>query len=490
MSRDALAPQTLLERMAWHDLRGARMTVVGLGRSGLACANELAARGADVLLHDDAPRERLAARLDALDDRVEVSCGQPFVGRAGDLVVISPGLPPHSATFRRARSLGSGLLSEVELFLRLDRAQPGGHDRPLVAITGTDGKTTTTLWTAALLEAAGMEVVVGGNIGTPLVELLGGLGPRAVLVAEISAFQLHTTHSLRPRASVLTNVAEDHLDWFGGDFAAYAATKRALARHQGAGDTVIYKAGDPALLGAVPATARGVPFGLDGDAVGDAPDALWLDGTTMRLRQSGGQPVSLGDARAIGADGDRLVLGRHNIANALAAAGAALAMGAGVQAIRAGLRGLQTPPHRLEDVGLVAGVRFVNDSKATNPHAAASGVASLPADEPLVWIGGGSEKDSDFGQIADIVAARAQAAVLIGATADRLDAALAGRLPVRRAADLPSAVAQAWQDAGGRGIVLLSPACASFDMFSGYAERGDVFRDAVRALRSAVQADL
>jgi UDP-N-acetylmuramoylalanine--D-glutamate ligase len=483
---------TLAHRAVWDDLTGASFTVVGLGKSGVSAANALVKRGADVLAIDDQPAEKLAQSLASLDQRVVVQVGLGGtgpIGRGGDLFVVSPGLMPHTPRYKGIAALASAVVSEVELFYRLDRAANQGAGHPIAAITGTDGKTTTTLWVAHLLREAGHTVVVGGNIGDPLCDFLDSMGPDDVVVAEISAFQLYACSLFRPRVAVVTNVAEDHMDWFGGDFAAYVAQKVSVGRSMGFGDTFLINADDADLephraaqdsrkLNFLPFSVRGVPD------VG-----LGYDGERLLLSLAGNAHVELGWFSELGRLGKAPILGIHNVENALAACGLAIGLGAPLSAIRRGLQTFSLPSHRLEPAGSIGQVRFVDDSKATNPHAAIAGLEAmtLSPGEKLVWIGGGSEKDSEFGELGDVVGQRAAHALLIGQTAERIAQTLPAGLPVERCASMQEAVARGLQLASPAGIVLLSPACASFDMFKSYAHRGDVFQEAVTALALATQ---
>ncbi len=480
----------LAGQAVWADLTGATFTVVGLGKSGVAAANALAARGGDVLCVDDAPEHKLTASLGQLDKRVAVHVGDPQgpAGRRGDLFVVSPGVMPHSRRFGEIRALATAIVSEIELFYRLDRADNGGLGHPIVAISGTDGTTTTTLWAAHLLRQAGHEVVVGGNIGDPLCGLLGQLGRDAVVVAEVSAFQLYTCSLFRPRSAVVTNIAADHTDWFAGDFAAYVRTKVAVAAAMGAGDAFAINGDDPELAEHRAALA-GRKLSWQVFTTHGVPDrGLGFDGQMLWWAPGAGQRLALGQAADLGCEGKHPIVGVHNVENALAATALALGLGADLDAIVRGLRSFSLPSHRIEPAGSIGGVRFVDDSKATNPHAAIAGLRAMQrADgEKLVWLGGGSEKDADFAEVGAVVAELATAAVLIGQTADRIAACLPANLPVEKAASLQEAVARAWQLAQPAGVVLLSPACASFDMFSGYAQRGEVFVAAVAALKAAV----
>lgn len=474
----------------WSEVSGASFTIVGLGKSGIAAANALCQRGADVLCIDDAPESKLGSALAALDRRAQVHCGQTSgpVGRRGDIFILSPGVMPHSARFRDVQALATAILSEIELFYRLDRADNDGLGHPIVAISGTDGKTTTTLWVAHMLATAGLPVVVGGNIGEPLCGFLGKLDRNAVVVAEVSAFQLHTCSLFRPRSAVVTNVAADHLDWFAGDFDAYVATKVKVAAQLGVGDAFAINGDDPQLQPHRQALSV-APFGWQVFSVQGVPTrGLGFDGHTLWWALAAETKVALATAAELGCEGKHPIVGLHNVENALAASALALGINVPLTAIRQGLRTFSLPSHRIEPVATIGQVRFVDDSKATNPHAAIAGLQAmqLAAGEKLVWIAGGSEKDSDFTELGQVAGQLVDAAILIGQTQDRIAGCLPATLAIHRVATLQEAAPLGLQLAGTAGIVLLSPACASFDMFNGYAHRGEVFAAAVVALKAAI----
>lgn len=523
--------RALLQSAVWGALDGARFAVLGLGVSGVAAANALAARGADVQAWDDKPADDLAGSLARLDRRVASRCGSAYVARPGEIAIVSPGLSVYGATFRRVAASALAVLGEIELFYRLDRASNHGLGHPIVAITGTDGKTTTTMLVDHMLRAAGHTTLLAGNIGDPLCSFVDTLAPECVVVAEVSEFQLATTALFRPRVLVLTNVADDHLDWFANDREAYVASMVEPALRLGPGDRVVVSAHDPAFAAlratlaarrprgaalalcsarldltaqgfATPATDEAAEAaGGEGDSRGvvDLADASCWGVRDGQLRSLPAPDVDWTIARAdeLGVDVDRPMVGVHNLDNALCAAAAVVAFGVPPAGLRASLRSFRLPSHRLEPAGAIGGVRFIDDSKATNPHAAIHGLRAIALDDgdALAWIGGGSEKDGAFDEIAAEVVARARVAVLIGATAQRIEAALldAGMEPSRilHASQLQDAVAVAWQhvagaDRRGTGVVVLTPACASFGMFRNYAHRGEVFHEAVQRLSLAV----
>jgi len=434
--------------------QGLRYSVVCAARSGIAAANFLARTGRDVLLSDTRAEADLAAGLQGLDPRVATAFGGNRV-RPGDVVIISPGVSPLSDTFGMCQREGAIVVSEVELF-------GAWHKGPIVAITGTDGKSTTTKLTGDLLAAGGLAPFVGGNIGNALCEALPDLAPDAWVVAEVSNAQLITTHAFRPRVAAIVNIAEDHTSYHGS-FAAYQEAKRRVWPSMGPGDTLILNAGDPVIPTWTIDPRAGVqwfpPAGGPGTASFAAcfrDDAVWL-----------------GDERVIGWD-EFPIPGLHNVENVLAGLLAARAAGVDLDVIRATLRTFGGLPHRMEAVGEVDGVRWFNDSKATNPHAAMAGLKGL--DRPFVVLLGGHDKGFDVGELTDLVATRAHAAVCYGAMRGRLAAALEGRLPLAVVETLPQAAEAARGLAAPGGYVVLCPATSSFDQFRDFEARGDAFR--------------
>jgi UDP-N-acetylmuramoylalanine--D-glutamate ligase len=449
---------------------GRVVAVAGLGLSGEAAARALALRGAVVFAFDDAntPRQQSAAmRLTALG--VEVSLGGlPAAAPSGtQLVVTSPGMRPTTPLLAAAAAAGIPVWGEVELAWRL---RPAGQD--WLAITGTNGKTTTTQMLGAILATAGLPSATAGNIGTPLVEVaLGdialGDGPAApqVLAVELSSFQLHYTQTVAPRAGVILNLAADHLDWHGS-MQAYAADKARVWGPAAGPTTAIVNADDPqvvALRGGAPA----VSFGLRGAGV-------TVENQYLVDHAFGGGRLARVDELS--------VPGAHNVANALAAAALARAYGVAPNIIGAALADFRLASHRNELITTVAGVGYVNDSKATNPHAAAASLGAYPS---VVWIGGGLNKGLGFDQLVVESASHLRAVVLIGRCADEIAEALARhapKIPVSRAASMDDAVVAAARLARPGDTVLLAPAAASMDMFRDYAARGDDFAAAARRL--------
>ena len=448
--------------MTERHVEGRRFSVLGLARSGVAAANALVARGADVLLSDLREAAALAEARRGLDERVAVVTGENRV-REGDTVIISPGVAPGSPGYELAHRIGAEVWSEVELFGRLSPA-------PILAVTGTDGKSTTTALLGEMVRAAGRPVFVGGNIGIPLTAGLPELSAVSVVVAEVSCFQLIHCPTLHPRVAVYTNIAVDHIDYHGS-YAAYQAAKRMLFASMGAGDTIVWNA-DDAEMGKWAWPDGPATWTYSREAA--ARPGVFLSGEDVVVAQPQAPETIL--LRS----GEIRIPGPHNQENAMAAAAAALAFGLPADAIRAALRSFPGLEHRIELVATVGGVRFFNDSKATNPHAALAGLTAF-GEEPMVVIAGGSEKKADFAELGEVLADRARAVVLIGETRGRIRRAIRAHGPTVVLADsLAEAIARSHELARGEGVVTLCPACASFDMFVDYEDRGRKFKEAVR----------
>jgi UDP-N-acetylmuramoylalanine--D-glutamate ligase len=438
-----------------EELRNRRVLVLGLGISGRSAAAFCAARGARVVAADERPAAELEG-VDTLPPDVETVIGTPFPDPADfDLVVPSPGVPAQRYRDRARRVWGDVELAGQAL------------EVPIVAVTGTNGKSTTVHLVAAMLRAAGLRARAAGNVGEPALSLAGQ--PLDVAVLEVSSFQLETTERFRPRVAVVLNVTPDHLDRHGS-FEAYLAAKARILAHQTPDDFAVLNFEDAAVRSlADEAVARVLPF----THAGPLERGGWLDAAALVVRT--------GEAPAVRVPLDGLPLaGAHNRENALAALLAAAAAGADPVAAGAALSDFRGLPHRAEVVTRRGGVTWVNDSKATNPGAALRSLHGFPP--PLVWIAGGRDKGLDMSALAESAAARARAAILLGEAADKLGAALAGRTDVHRAGSLEEAVALASQLARPGDTVLLAPACASQDQFRDFAERGERFRRAVAAL--------
>lgn len=434
-----------------HDFDGQRVCVLGLGRSGRSAAAFLAARGARVVAVDERPADAIEP-LDLPGD-VDARIGAPFPDlEPFDLVVPSPGVP--AARWSAARRA----LGDVELAYR-------ALSVPVVAITGTNGKTTTTELCARMLVAAGLRAEAAGNIGRPALELVGA--PLDVAVLEVSSFQLEAVDAFRPRAAVILNVTPDHLDRHGS-FEGYVAAKARIVARQEGDDVAIGSADDAAAREIALATrGRSRLFSARRPV---ARGAFWDAGAVVLQDDDGIERIALD-----GLDPDAL----PPLDDVLAALLSCQAVGADVAKAAGALASFAPPPHRREIVARHAGVTWINDSKATNPDAARLALESLRGS--AIWIAGGRNKGLDFGPLADLAAPRIRAAVLIGEAAGAIGDAIAGRAPVHRADSIEAAVERAGALARAGDVVLLSPACASFDQFRNYEERGARFRAAVGA---------
>jgi len=434
--------------------------VVGLGLSGRSSARFLAARGARIVAMDSRAEPPCAADVRSECPLATVMTGGldgELLARCGT-VVLSPGLAPNHPALAAARRAGVAIIGDIELFARHATA-------PVVAITGTNGKSTVTSVVGEMLVAAGRRVRIGGNLGTPALDLLDGTAPDC-FVLELSSFQLELVESLAPAVAAILNVTPDHLDRYAS-FADYVAAKaRILA---GAGHVVLNH--DDAVTAGLSSHGPRSEFTLGAPGPG-----------RFGLRDG---RVLAGPQRDYFAADQLTLAGRHNIANALAALAICAALGADDAAATAALRAFRGLEHRAETVATVAGVTFVNDSKATNTGAACAAILGLCADRRGVLIAGGEAKESDFAAFADAVAAHMRAVVLIGRAAPLLAGVLAARVPVHHAADMLQAVHLAAGLAEPGDLVLLAPACASFDMFRDYTDRGRAFRAAVHGLEAA-----
>ncbi len=445
------------------NLKGKNVIVVGLGKSGVAATLLCHERGAEVLGNDSAPLEKWPPQAKALAGRGIKTVAGTHRGVAferAQLVVVSPGVPA-MPELERALASGAEVIGELELASRCYEGEP------VVAVGGTNGKSTTTTLVGELLSAAGEKVFTGGNLGRPAVEAVDG--EFDCIVLEVSSFQLERAPSFRPKVSVLLNVTEDHLDRYPS-FSAYAEAKGNAFVNQTADDVAVVPFGDRICEEqARRGKGRVVFFGSAGDYV--------IDGQAV-VESASGERFDLSQTRLHGA---------HNYLNAAAAIAAARALGISGDSVRLGLSRFEPLPHRMALAGEVAGVRFYDDSKGTNVGAAVTALSGLR--EPKgVLIAGGRDKLGAYEPLVDALRQKGRAVVLIGEAADRIARAVGDALPVTRATSMPEAVRLAFEAAEPGDAVLLSPACSSFDMFKSYADRGDRFVDAVRELSAAGKA--
>ncbi|MFB7663504.1 UDP-N-acetylmuramoyl-L-alanine--D-glutamate ligase [Kitasatospora sp. NPDC056138] len=468
---------------------GLPVTVAGLGVSGISAARVLRGLGAEVTVVDGGDGEGLRARaaeLGRLGIQVRLGDGDSLPADTR-LIVTSPGWPPSSPLFLAAAEAGVEIWGDVELAWRLRRPLPStGEPAPWLAVTGTNGKTTTVQMLASILTAAGKRTAAVGNVGVSVLDAVLAEEQYDVLAVELSSYQLHWAPSLRPHSAAVLNLAPDHLDWHGS-MEAYAADKGRI--YQGNQVACVYNLADPATEALVREAdveegCRAVGFGLGSPGLSQfgVVDGLLVDRAFVPDRQK--------NAAEIGSIADVHPPAPHNIANALAAAALARAYGVDVKAVRDGLQAFRPDAHRIAEVAVVDEVTYIDDSKATNTHAAA---ASLAAYRPVVWIAGGLAKGATFDELVQGAAERLRAAVLIGADRELIREALARHAPdvpvIEAATGQTGAVAmtevvrEAAKLARPGDTVLLAPACASMDMFTNYGERGDLFAAAVQDLR-------
>ncbi|WP_437109990.1 UDP-N-acetylmuramoyl-L-alanine--D-glutamate ligase [Streptomyces scopuliridis] len=464
--------------MNWQ---GKRVTVAGLGVSGIPAARVLRGLGAEVTVVNDGDDERARAQgaeLEKLGVTVRLGDGATLPDGT-ELIVTAPGWKPDKPLFLAAEAAGVEIWGDVELAWRL--RGPGAP--PWLAVTGTNGKTTTVRMLASILAAAGLRTAAVGNIGVSLLDAVTGEETYDVLAVELSSYQLHWAPSLRAHSGAVLNLAPDHLDWHGS-MAAYAADKGRI--YEGNSVACVYNVADPATEDLVRAAdveegcrAIGFTLGTPGPSQLGVVDGILVDRAFVENRRERAQEL------AHVSDVNPPV--PHNIANALAAAALARAYGVEPAAVRDGLRAFRPDPHRIERVAEIAGVTYIDDSKATNTHAAE---ASLAAYDPIVWIAGGLAKGATFDELVGASAKRLRGVVLIGKDRALIREALARHAPEVPVVDLDrtdtgamsAAVREAARLAQPGDTVLMAPACASMDMFVNYNKRGEAFADAVHAL--------
>ncbi|MBC8145137.1 MAG: UDP-N-acetylmuramoyl-L-alanine--D-glutamate ligase [bacterium] len=446
-------------------------SILGSARSGLAAAKLLHAEGSDVFVSDSRPTSESAEAIALLD---ELGIPHEFGGHTervlkASTIVLSPGVPDTVAIVRRAIGMGKDLVSEIEIAAARCRA-------PIVAITGTNGKTTTTELAGHIFRAAGRKTFVAGNVGLAFSEIAAEADESSVVVLEVSSFQLEHIKTFRPRVAVVTNVTPDHLDRYS-DFAHYLSAKKRIAENQTTDDTLIVGVdSEPVRTASFRGRAKRLEFSSDAIVTAGA----FLHGGDVMIRRGDAESAE----KLIEAD-DIRIRGPHNLYNAMAASLAALSLGVDREVVANALRDFAGVPHRLEAVGEIDGVRYVNDSKATNVDSVRYALASF--DEPIVLIAGGTSKKAAYNALFDLVRDRVKAVVLVGDAAGEMETAFAPHARIIRAGySLEDAVEAARSIAVHGDVVLLSPACASFDMFKNFEHRGDAFRALVHAMRSRV----
>jgi len=450
------------------DLKDKNILIVGAALSGIAAAKVLHKHGARVILNDLKGESNFKDTLEELDDiNIEYAFGiepDALLDRC-DMIIVSPGVPLDKPFVKKAQSLGIEVIGELELAYRLAKA-------PIVAITGTNGKTTTTALTGYIFTLAGINTFVCGNIGVPMISSIEQYGPNDVVVAEVSSFQLESIKHFKPKVAAILNITEDHLNRHGS-FENYVAAKSRVFMNQGPKDY--------AVLNFDNAPCRELMGILKGEVLPFSHEQILNRGSFVKdgiitCRANGKEDK-------ICAVGDIKIPGKHNLENALAACAMTYAMGVKPETIAQALNTFQGVEHRIEFVEEIDGVRFINDSKGTNPDAAIRAIEAVEG--PIILIAGGYDKHADFTEFVKAFNNKVKALVLLGQTAEQIasSAKELGFYNVYKTSSLEEAVNKSWQLARSGDAVLLSPACASWDMFDNFEQRGELFKKLVKSLR-------
>ena len=466
--------------MVLVELDNKRVLVVGLGKSGVASALFLKAHGARVTVSDTKSGDELRNEIPLLLDHgitVETGGHGERTFRGQDLIVVSPGVPVDAPALVQARALGEAVIGEIELAAQFLRG-------PIVAITGSNGKTTTTALTGEILTAAGFPTLVGGNIGTPAISLVERATPETVTVLEVSSFQLETIETFRPKVAVVLNVTPDHLDRHR-TLEAYVDAKARIFENQRSGegrqngDFAVLNADDPAATSMASRTKVQV-FWFSRQK--EVQRGAWVREGNILFRDGRGEVENR--QREIMLVSEIPLKGAHNLENVLAAACAGALMGCEPEKIRQAVRDFKAVEHRLEFVATIGGADYYNDSKATNVDATIKALESFPANIHLIL--GGKDKGSDYTLLNDLLRQRVKRVYTIGAAAEKIesqiDSSKSGGPEVVHAETLENAIRKAYAVAQPGDVVLLAPACASFDQFKNYEHRGQVFKETVRGM--------
>ena len=448
------------------DLSGRRVMVIGLGKTGVATARFLAERGSHVLIADEKPASELGDAIRALGDlNVELELGKndPHILSHIDIVVPSPGVPPFNYLLAGARKKEIPILSEIELAYRFIR-------KPIIAITGTNGKTTTTKLIGHMLLQSGKKTFVGGNIGNPLIDFVNGKQEEDYLVLEISSFQLLWTHLFRPQISVLLNISNDHLDYHK-TFQEYRAAKEMLFANQAEGDLAVLNAGDPYSGDLSKKIMAGVKYFSSSSTL---EEGIFIDDTALRYRDHKGrdEEYALENIR---------LRGKHNLENIMASILVSRQCGCPPDRIKKTLEVFESLPHRMEFIEEVDGVEFYNDSKGTNIDAVKRALEAFS--RPVILLLGGRNKGGDFKVLSRLIRERVKELVLFGEARKEINELVGGIVKTKIAEKLGESTYLAWKDSSAGDVVLLSPGCASFDEFANYEERGSFFKDLVRGIK-------
>jgi len=447
------------------ELKNKRALVVGLGRSGVASAFFLQDHGAKVTVSDSKSEAQLQNEIAALLDRgISIETGQhgERTFRDQDLIVVSPGVPSDQPQLQRARTLGIPVIGEVELAFRFLQGK-------VIALTGSNGKTTTTTLVGEILAKSGRKTLVGGNIGTPVISLVSQSTPESLVVLEISSFQLETIQQFRPWIAAILNITPDHLDRHR-TFQAYVDAKARIFENQNPGDFAVLNADDPTCVGLKDRIKSSLCWFSRKHEV---EAGAFLRGDQIVFRDQQGEQTVL-------SRGDIHLKGAHNLENVLAGVTMSMLAGCRPEQVRQAVSEFRAVEHRLELVTAINGVAFYNDSKATNVDATMKALESFPGKIHLIL--GGKDKGSDYSVLNPLLRERTKRAYLIGAAAEKIAAQIQGAVPLVRSGTLDRAVRQAFEAAAPGDVVLLAPACASFDQFENYEHRGRVFKELALSL--------
>ncbi len=457
---------SLSDRISFMELKNKRVLVVGLGKSGLAASRFLKERGAQVTVSDSRPGTVIAELPGLLEQGIAIETGSHglLTFRRQDLIVVSPGVPPTVPELQQVRAMGMRVIGELELGAQFLQGE-------IVAITGSNGKTTTTTLIGEILKASGRPTLVGGNIGTPVTEMVAESTPETWNVLEASSFQLESIETLRPRISLVLNITPDHLDRHGS-FGAYAAAKMRITENQIADDFLVLNAEDTATQ-MVAANTKAQIFWFSPKR--QVKQGAFVHGESIFFRaREGTQPEPVLPVAEIP------LVGAHNVENVLAAVCATRLAGVESETIRSAVAAFKAVEHRLEFVRELDGVRYFNDSKATNVDATAKAVEAFPGGIFLIL--GGKDKDSNYSTLAPLLRERVRAVITIGSAAEKIERQLAGVAKIERADTLQRAVSWARREGKAGDTVLLAPACSSFDQFDNYEHRGRTFKQLVMEL--------
>jgi UDP-N-acetylmuramoylalanine--D-glutamate ligase len=459
------------------DLMNKHITVVGLGITGEAVARFLIKRGAIVTVTDTSSGDQVkkaAEKLESMGVLIELGQHNPRLFYDTELIILSPGVPHTAKHFNEARDRGIQVIGEIELACRF-------ISEPIIAVTGTNGKTTTTTLIGEMLKKSGKKTFVGGNIGNPLIDYIDSKQKADCLVVELSSFQLDTIEYFRPDVAVLLNITDDHMDRYP-NFKAYVDSKARIFKNQASDDVAVLNGFDHAIEEiSSRIKAKKIIFYQKDNALIRSKDYAVIEKQTVLSKPR--ISIHIGNLNGWTPDlSEFKPVGIHNLENASAAILAALAAGATKEGINSALGNFKGLSHRLEKIATINGVDFINDSKATNTDAVAKAMETF--DQPQIVIMGGRDKDSDFQRLRSVVRKHVKHMILMGESAEKIKGILSDIVGAEFAISMKDAVLKAFEASSPGDVVLLAPGCASFDMYANYKERGDDFRSAVQLIDS------